>query len=63
MEKQHLISVALSALIVFLLPLHQFLVVEFGNQEWLNMAIGLPIGLATAFNINIVIQKIRTPRK
>jgi hypothetical protein len=59
MEKYYLISIALSVLVVTLLPLHQLFVIQLGNQGWLNMVFGLPIGLATACNIEIVIHKIR----
>ena len=62
MEKYGLISLALSVLIVVLLPVHQHFVAQIGNQDWLNMIFGLPIGLATACNIEIVVHKIR-PRK
>jgi len=59
MEKYPLISVGLSVLVVVLLPLHQYLISSLGNQDWLNMAFGLPIGVVTACNINIVVNKIR----
>lgn len=62
MSKYALISLALSVLIVVLLPLHQYLLASVGNTDWLNMAFGLPIGLATALNIDIVTNKIR-PKK
>ncbi len=62
MEKYSLISAALSVLIVILLPLHHIVTAALGSPDWLNMAFGLPIGLATAFNIEIVVHKIR-PRK
>jgi hypothetical protein len=62
MEKYGLSSVALSVLVVVLLPLHQQVVSLVGNQDWLNLAFGLPIGLATALNIEIIVHKIR-PRK
>lgn len=62
MSKYALISLALSVLIVVLLPLHQYLATSVGNQDWLNMAFGLPIGLATAFNIDIVTNKVRTKK-
>lgn len=63
MGKYAVISAALSLLVILLLPLHSHLVSLFGNVDWLDMAIGLPIGLATAFNIDIIIRKIRPPRK
>lgn len=59
MEKYALVSAALSVLVVVLLPLHQILVTSLGNPGWLNMVFGLPIGLATACNIEIVLHKIR----
>jgi len=59
MEKYPLISVGLSVLVVVLLPLHQYLISSLGHPDWLNMAFGLPIGVATACNINIVVNKIR----
>ena len=62
MEKHALISAALSVSVVVLLSLHQGLINLVGNQDWLNMVIGLPVGLATACNIDIVLHKIR-PRK
>lgn len=62
MGKYDLISTALSLVMIALLQVHQILVAQFGNQEWLNMVIGLPIGVATVINIDIVINKIRTPK-
>ena len=59
MEKYGLISLTLSVLIVVLLPVHQHFVAQLGNQDWLNMMFGLPIGLATACNIDIIVHKIR----
>ena len=59
MEKYPLMSMALSVIVVVLLPLHQNLTVLFGQHDWLNMLFGLPIGLATAVNIEIVRKKIR----
>lgn len=59
MEKYGLVSLALSVLIVVLLPVHQHFVTLLGNQDWLNMVFGLPIGLATACNIDIVVNKVR----
>lgn len=63
MGKYALISAALSLFVILLLPLHNHLVSLFGNVEWLDMAIGLPIGLATALNLDIIIRKIRPPKK
>ena len=62
MGKYDLISTALSLVMIALLQVHQILVAQFGNQEWLNMVIGLPIGVATVINIDIVINKIRPPK-
>jgi hypothetical protein len=62
MEKYSLISAALSVSVVVLLSLHQSLIQLFGNQDWLNMVIGLPVGVAMACNIDLVVRKIR-PRK
>ncbi len=62
MSKHMLISAGLSLLVIILLPLHAHLVSALGDQEWLNMAIGLPIGVATAFNVDILIHKIRPPQ-
>lgn len=62
MGKYDLISTALSLVMIALLQVHQILVAQFGNQEWLNMVIGLPIGVATIINIDIVINKIRPPK-
>jgi len=62
MGKYALISTALSLVMIGLLPVHQILVAQFGNQDWLNMVIGLPIGMATVINIDIVITKIRPPK-
>ena len=59
MEKYELASTALSLVMIGLLPVHQLLVGQFGNQEWLNMMIGLPIGVATVVNFDIVFSKIR----
>lgn len=59
MGKPALFSAALSVLVMALLPVHQHLVAQFGNADWLNMAFGLPIGLATALNIDIIVHKIR----
>jgi hypothetical protein len=60
MEKQELVSTALSLVMIGLLPVHQILVAHFGNQEWLNMVIGLPIGVATVLNIEIVFYRFRS---
>jgi hypothetical protein len=60
MEKQELVSTALSLVMIGLLPVHQILVAHFGNQEWLNMVIGLPIGVATVLNIEIVFNRFRS---
>jgi hypothetical protein len=60
MEKYELISTALSCMMIALLPLHQLLIAEVGNQQWVNMLIGLPIGIATVVNIDIVFNKIRS---
>lgn len=59
MAKYTLLSAALSILMVALLPLHNHLSALFGNQDWLNMAFGLPIGLMLAVNIDLVRHKIR----
>ena len=59
MGKYALISTALSVLTVVLLSLHQNLILMLGNQDWLNMIIGLPVGLVMALNIDIVVNKIR----
>jgi hypothetical protein len=58
MGKYALISAALSIFVISLLPLHHYLITWLGNQDWMNMAFGLPIGLATAYNIEIVVHKI-----
>lgn len=62
MEKYELISTALSCMMIGLLPLHQLLIAEVGNQEWVNMLIGLPIGVATVVNLDIVFHKIRSKK-
>jgi hypothetical protein len=62
MEKYSAISVFLSIFVITLLPLHHYLLSSLGNADWLNMVFGLPIGLATACNIEIVVHKIR-PKK
>lgn len=62
MGKYELASVALSLVMIVLLPVHQILVQQFGSQDWLDMVIGLPIGMATVFNIDIIIHKIRPPK-
>ncbi len=59
MGKYSFISAALSILVMGLLPLHHYVISTLGNQNWINMIFGLPIGLATAFNIEIVMHKIR----
>lgn len=59
MSKYAYLSVALSLAIIALLPLHRYFVSALGNQDWVNMAFGLPIGLAMACNIEIVTHKIR----
>ncbi len=59
MGKYSFISAALSILVMGLLPLHHYVISMLGNQNWINMVFGLPIGLATAFNIEIVVHKIR----
>lgn len=60
MDKYELVSTGLSLLMIGLLPVHQLLVAQFGNQDWLNMLIGLPIGVATVLNIEIVFTKNRS---
>lgn len=59
MAKYTLLSAALSILMIALLPLHNHFTALLGNQDWLNMAFGLPIGLALAVNIDLVRNKIR----
>ncbi len=59
MEKYPAISVILSIFVISLLPLHHYLLTSLGNPDWLNMVFGLPMGLATACNIEIVVHKIR----
>jgi hypothetical protein len=59
MDKNALISAALSVVVVILLALHQQLVTLMGHQDWLNMLFGAPVGVATAVNIDLVVHKIR----
>jgi hypothetical protein len=59
MDKHALISTALSVMVVILLSLHQRLVILWGHQDLLNLVIGLPVGIATALNIDLVWHKIR----
>jgi hypothetical protein len=63
MEKYALFSAALSVFVIVLLPLHSHVVSLMGQQDWINMVFGLPIGLATAFNVEIIVHKIRPPKK
>jgi hypothetical protein len=59
MQKYHVLSAGLSLLVITLLPVHHYLTLQLaGKTDWLNMAFGLPIGLATALNFDIVIRKI-----
>lgn len=58
MNKYFLISAALSFLVIALLPLHHEVIQLLGNEDWVNMLFGLPIGLAIAFNIEIITHKI-----
>ncbi|MEA4910408.1 MAG: hypothetical protein GYA17_02915 [Chloroflexi bacterium] len=59
MGKYGRISVVLSLAVIVLLGVHYFLSNQLGNPDWLDMVVGLPIGMATAFNIDIVISKVR----
>lgn len=62
MRKYALISAALSLGVILLLLLHSLLVQTLSDPELANMVIGLPIGLATAVNIEIIMNKIRRGR-
>ena len=62
MRKYSLISAALSLGVILLLLLHSMLVQTVSDPELANMIIGLPIGLATAVNIEIIMNKIRRGR-
>ena len=58
MQKFLVYSAILSLLVIALLPVHHYLVEMLGKKDWLDMAFGLPIGLALALNFDIVIHKI-----
>jgi steroid 5-alpha reductase family enzyme len=58
MRKHFWISALLSILVIVLLPVHAQAVTAFGNHGWVDIAFGLPIGLITAFNINLIATKI-----
>lgn len=62
MSKYILISAGLSLLAVLLLPVHNLAVSQLGPHSWLDMAFGLSIGLATAFNLDIIARKIRVKK-
>lgn len=59
MNKYLILSAVLSFLVIGLLPLHHYFIQLLGNEDWLNMLFGLPIGLAIAVNIEIVTHKIK----
>jgi hypothetical protein len=63
MKKYYTISAALSLFAIVLLPVHHYLVQSVGNVNTLDMAFGLPIGLATAVNLNVIINKINGKKK
>jgi len=63
MKKYYILSAALSIFAIVLLPVHHFLVQATGNVKTLDMAFGLPIGLATAVNLDVIINKINGKKK
>ncbi len=63
MKKYYLLSAGLSVFSIALLPLHHFLVQSVGNVNIMDMAFGLPIGLATAVNLDVIINKINGKKK
>ncbi|MDR3574132.1 MAG: hypothetical protein P4L50_09730 [Anaerolineaceae bacterium] len=63
MKKYYLLSAALSLFAIALLPIHHFFVQTTGNANTLDMAFGLPIGLATAVNLDVIINKINGKKK
>jgi hypothetical protein len=63
MKKYYLLSAALSVFAIALLPLHHYLVQSVGNVNIMDMAFGLPIGLATAVNLDVIINKINGKKK
>jgi len=62
MRKYSLISAALSLGVILMLLLHSMLVQTVSDPELANMIIGRPMGLATAGNIEIIMNKIRRGR-
>jgi hypothetical protein len=63
MKKYYVLSAALSLFAIALLPLHHYLVQSIGNVNTLDMAFGLPIGMATAVNLDVIINKINGKKK
>ena len=63
MKKYYLLSAALSLFAIALLPIHHYLVQTIGNVNMLDMVFGLPIGLATAVNLDVIINKINGKKK
>ena len=63
MKKYYLLSAALSLFAIALLPVHHYLVQSIGNVKTLDMAFGLPIGLATAVNLDVIFNKINGKKK
>jgi len=63
MKKYYILSAALSLFAIALLPVHSYFVHSIGNVNIMDMAFGLPIGLATAVNLNVIINKINGKKK
>ena len=63
MKKYYLLSAALSLFAIILLPIHHYLVQTVGNVNMLDMTFGLSIGLATAVNLDVIINKINGKKK
>lgn len=63
MKKYYILSALLSIFAMALLPIHHYLVQSVGNANTLDMAFGLPIGLATAINLDIIINTINGKKK
>ncbi len=63
MKKYYAISAVLSLVALAMLPIHYHLIQSSGNAETLNMVFGVPIGVLTAVNLNLIFNKINRKKK